>query len=293
MAAEPLIHWPQPLIELTGFLAVFLAAGALGFRFIVLRGARRSALAADREVAARAQARAVVIGLVGALLAMVRYAPNLSASATRHHLTVPGLIAASFQAQVQIAARVIALAGFAAAAARRSSGWWIAVVGVLGATLEPLLFRQWTRLVNPIHALAAGMWLGTLAVLLIAGLPALARAPIEPDRRAALTAAWVRAFSPLALASAAVLAVFGVITAWRHLKHWRALWSTPYGIALLAKLCAVMLVAAIGAWNWKRLSPRLGTEEGTRALARSARAEVLAAAGVLLNTAVLVSLPSP
>jgi hypothetical protein len=42
----------------------------------------------------------------------------------------------------------------------------------------------------------------------------------------ALAAEMVNAFSPLALASAAVLAVFGAITAWTHLKVLAALWTT-------------------------------------------------------------------
>ena len=33
---EPLIHWPQPFVEYLGFLAAFLAAGAVGFRYSAL-----------------------------------------------------------------------------------------------------------------------------------------------------------------------------------------------------------------------------------------------------------------
>jgi len=103
----------------------------------------------------------------------------------------------------------------------------------------------------------------------------------------------VNQFSPLALGSAAVLATFGVITAWRHLKRLDALWTTPYGYALIAKLCVVAGVVALGAWNWRRQKPRLGTEGGAIALKRSARAELALAGVVLVLTAVLVSLPSP
>jgi putative copper export protein len=103
----------------------------------------------------------------------------------------------------------------------------------------------------------------------------------------------VRAFSPLALCSAALLATMGVITAWRHLHRLDALWTTPYGYALIAKLCAVLGVLALGAYNWRRQSPRLGDEPGTRALGRSASTELIAALVVLILTAILVSLPSP
>ena len=41
MNSEPLIHWPDPVLELIGFLAVFCAAGAIGFRFAPLAGVLR------------------------------------------------------------------------------------------------------------------------------------------------------------------------------------------------------------------------------------------------------------
>ena len=70
--------------------------------------------------------------------------------------------------------------------------------------------------------------------------------------------------------------------------------ATPYGVTLMIKLGVVAAVAALGAWNWKRVKPRLGAEGGAMILKRStARAEVLAATVVLVITAVLVSLPSP
>jgi putative copper export protein len=103
----------------------------------------------------------------------------------------------------------------------------------------------------------------------------------------------VYAFSPLALASAGVLATFGAITAWRNLGVLSSLWSTPYGFALIAKLCVVAVVVALGAWNWRRQRPRLGSEDAAHALRRSARVELATATVVLAITAILVSLPEP
>ena len=87
--------------------------------------------------------------------------------------------------------------------------------------------------------------------------------------------------------------LFGVITAWRHLKYLSALWTTPYGYALLLKLALVAAVFSFGAWNWRRQRPRLGSESAATALRRSAWSELAAAGLVLLATAVLVSLPTP
>jgi putative copper export protein len=62
------------------------------------------------------------------------------------------------------------------------------------------------------------------------------------------------------------------------------------------KLCLVAGVVALGGWNWKRTKPALGlegNEESVTRIERSARAEVVMGAIVLLATAILVSLPSP
>jgi putative copper export protein len=103
----------------------------------------------------------------------------------------------------------------------------------------------------------------------------------------------VYSFSPLALTAAAVLVVFGVIIAWEHLHVLSNLWSTPYGIALIVKLCFVAGVFVLGAWNWQRQKPTLGSETAALALRRSATSEVAVAALVLAVTAVLLSIPAP
>jgi copper transport protein len=103
----------------------------------------------------------------------------------------------------------------------------------------------------------------------------------------------VARFSPLALVSSGLLALTGLITAWRHLHVLSNLWSTPYGLTLIVKLCLVLCVVGLGAWNWRRMTPRLGEESAAHALRRSASAEIGVAAVVLVVTAILVSLPAP
>jgi putative copper export protein len=122
--------------------------------------------------------------------------------------------------------------------------------------------------------------------------PLLRRAELR-DRRGAIVARMVNDFSPLALFSASLLAIFGVITAWRHLKYLSALWTTPYGQTLIGKLCLVAVVVALGAWNWKRQRPRLGTDAAAVSIRRSATAELIVASLVIAFSAILVSLPTP
>jgi putative copper export protein len=58
-------------------------------------------------------------------------------------------------------------------------------------------------------------------------------------------------------------------------------------------LVVVGVVLALGAWNWRRQKPRMGSPEGAVRLRRSATTELMTAGVVLAITAILVSLPSP
>jgi putative copper export protein len=113
------------------------------------------------------------------------------------------------------------------------------------------------------------------------------------ERRGAIAADFVNGFSPLALSMGGVVVLFGAITAWRHLHTISALWTTPYGYALIAKLCFVAMVFALGAWNWRRQRPTLGSDTAAASIRRSSTAELSVAGIVLVITAILVSLPSP
>ena len=292
MEGEPLIHWPKPALELLHFVSAFLAIGPLGFRYAV---ARPSAILASGagDVYAMALRRAAAIGLWGAALALAHIALVLPGLAARRHTQVAALLGDDPLTVAWILLTALAAAGYLLAARGRGTGWGLAAVCMIASLLRNVVNGEWTQLVNPLHILAGGLWIGTLFVLLAAGLTAVLVVEPGSERRGVVAAAMVNAFSPLALAAAGGVVLFGVITAWRHLKYLSALWTTPYGYALLVKLGLVALVFGLGAWNWRRQRPRLGSESAATALRRSARAELVAAGLVLLATAVLVSLPTP
>lgn len=281
-------------MELVGFIAIFLTAGAIGFRYSSLRGklggAAASADAAIYETAAR---RAALLGLIGSLVATIRMTQALPNLAQRAHTTTGALLASNANAQMMVGFGVLALIGFLLASGRLSIGWPLAAVGVVAGTLRGLFAGKWSQLINPAHELAAGLWIGTLFVMVIVGLALVLRAETPADRRGPIAAAMVNDFSPLALACGGLVVLFGLITAWRHLNPLSSLWTTPYGWALIAKLVVVAVVFALGAWNWRRGRPTLGSEAGAHGLKRSATSELFAAGVVLVITAVLVSLPSP
>lgn len=305
MQAAPLIEWPEPVYQLIAFIGLFLSAGAVGFRYSSLRGrigggraatARTGApdpVASDATVYGTAARRAAMLGLVGAFLVLIRVVQNLPGMAERAHTTTSGLLSTSFGAQALAGLAVLALVGFLLASVRISAGWPLAAIGVVVGTLNGALTGQWSRLVNPMHELAAGLWIGTLFMILVAGMALALRNETASDRRGPIVADMVNAFSPLALTCGALVVLFGVITAWRHLNPLSSLWTTPYGWALIAKLPVVAIVFALGAWNWRRGRPTLGSEASAVGLRRSARSELLAAGVALLITAILVSLPSP
>ena len=297
MQAASIIRWPQPITEYIGFIGSLLPAGALGFRYVVMRGAivrseRTGIDATRRRVYADTAHRAAVIGLVGVTVAMALLAYQLPSLATRRHTTVSQLLTHNAGVELQAGGLILAFIGFVLAL-RSNAGWMLAAAGFLVELLRNGLIGQWRDLANPLHVLSAGLWIGTLFVMVVAGISVVLRNEVARDQRGGMIADMVHSFSPLALTAAPVLVLFGVIIAWEHLHVLSNLWSSAYGIALIVKLCFVAMVFALGAWNWRRQRPTLGSEGAALAIRRSATSEVAVAAIVLAATAVLLSIPAP
>lgn len=291
---EPLFNWSKSLFELLTFIASFLASGAIGFRFGVLGAAlkRGSGLITDeRLLCERAVARAAPLGLAGMLWTAGLFVSKLPQMAAHSHVGLLDMLRTDSLVQTRIALLVVAIGGFAIAARRRDYGWSLAAVGVVSDALHGAFAGQWRQLVNPLHMLAAGLWIGTLFMMIAIGFAAVLSSRLQTERRGSLSARMVRGFSPLALGSFGTLATFGLLTAWLHLGELDRLWTTPYGKTLLVKLGIVALVLTFGAWNWRRQKPRLGTESAARSLRASAIAELVFASFVLLVTSVLVVMP--
>lgn len=140
---------------------------------------------------------------------------------------------------------------------------------------------------DALHVTAAGGWLGTLLLLAVAALPAAGRdAP-------GIGAELLSRFSLLALASGGIVAVTGLFASWLHLESLPALWTTSYGLALVRKLVILAGVAALGAYNWRVVTPRVRATGDVGALRRSALVELALAVVLVALTAVLVATPLP
>ena len=189
------------------------------------------------------------------------------------------------------------LAGAAAIAARWQArlGWRIIVVstGLLWITLpftgHAMSFGTYVPwFLQAAHGLAAGLWIGTLVAILVVSSPLVDS--VDGNKR---FADLVRRFSPLAMVAVATLLVTGGLTTWYYVDTLGQLWSSTYGRTLLLKVGLVVATAVVGVYNWRRLTPRLGTANGAEALRRSVRVEVAFALMLLGATSVLVHMATP
>jgi copper resistance protein D len=116
-------------------------------------------------------------------------------------------------------------------------------------------------LMDGLHLLAAGLWGGGLLALASAVLPGALR-DMDPHRTCLADIA--RRFSALASLALVVVLLTGVANAWVQVGTVRALWATPYGRTLLAKLLLVGLVLLLGAVNHYLYVPLLQQWAGRR-----------------------------
>lgn len=147
---------------------------------------------------------------------------------------------------------------------------------------------------HALHLVGGGIWLGSLGVMFLAGLRrASGRLASRPGGMDEGVARMIRAFSPMALTGAALAIGTGGLLGIGYVGSLGNLWGSSYGRVLLLKLLLLAVTMAFGAWNWRRLSPGLGTPGATAALTRSAAFELIVALLLLSVTAVLVALPAP
>ena len=288
----PGFSFTDAFFQLVEFVGFFLAIGAIGFRFGIVRQIR--GMSDEAKAILRAD-NAALLGLLGIALLWLTYLgqPYLDAI-TNHKAFAASLPRNLSQFEFKMAMLAIATLGFVFVRAMWLGGWTIAAIGVLLLVLQPVYTGRFAGKVNAVHILAASTWLGTLLVLLLVGIRGVARSTTTGGaQRAELVADLVNSFSPLALVASAIVAATGLTTAWLHLKRISSLWTTSYGVALDVKLILVLIVVTLGAWNWRRVRPSLGAEGSEQTIRRSARMELSFAALVLIVTSVLVTLPSP
>ena len=288
------------------FATILAIVGAGVFRTFVLESMRSSSTVPTGSAADDAATRAARLGRGAAIFLLL-------AAGARYFLQARAVEADGLAGDImgvmlfdtpwgwgwflQVGAAALALFAFHRAVGDPRRGWGAALLAGLALAFTPALSGHAVGsetapalavAVDGVHVFAASAWIGTLLALAAAGVPAAVRS----GGGTSMVADLVSRFSPLALTFAAIVVGTGTISAILHLAAVNQLWTTTYGRTLLLKLGAVVLVVAVGAWNWRSVRPRLAIS-GPAPLRRTAPLELLAAAIVLVLTAVLVATPTP
>lgn len=144
---------------------------------------------------------------------------------------------------------------------------------------------------DAVHVLAAGGWGGGIIAMSLAALPSSLRLPAHT--RVEVLRLLLRAFTPLALASAAVLAVTGAAAALIQLGSLSVLLETSYGLALVRKVVLVLAIAGIGAYHWRVVPKSIGGGASVSRLRLSTAIDAALVLAVLVLTAVLTGTAPP
>jgi putative copper export protein/methionine-rich copper-binding protein CopC len=113
----------------------------------------------------------------------------------------------------------------------------------------------WGPVIDYLHLIANGIWLGGLFTLAVVIVPALRRR--EGAERRLYLAASIPAFSVPALMAVAFVIVTGPLNATVRMTAVQQLWTTPYGIVLLIKSTLFLTMVTISYHHAFRLRPRL------------------------------------
>lgn len=253
------VLWGTPVAKLVMNLAGAVMLGSLVLALFGLRAGERSFDAALNIASVGAAVFTVSAGLAGFLAFMAAFNPKLSIEREfgtqlgRFLLELPlgqsWLITTLFGA-------VITVLAFA------WRSWTPTLITALlaAASFLPLATQGHAgdldghnMAVNSIllHTIGAAVWLGGLLLLVLLR----GRNDIDTGR-------FVARYSSLAIAAFAVVAVSGVTRSIVAVGDWAALWATPYGWIVLAKVVLLGGMGLLGAWYRARLIPKLS---GSRA----------------------------
>ena len=279
------------------YLPLLLVHGAIGMRLLATIGPRHEAVRDPRDALTRLAVLSSLLLLAALLLRAVFQ--SIEVWGAEGALALDNLRAVALESRWgsrwrwQVLAASIATVGSLAALRLPAVGPTITGAGALGlaATLpmtghaygDPL---AWTA--QSVHLLGAGLWIGTLIVILV--LPLMAPGTLSAEV-ASMRRFWLGAFAPLAATSASALVLTGGVLAFRYLPAWETLWTEPYGRILLVKVGGTVIVLLLGAANYVRMNVRADPQ--TDPVPLTVVLEVVFAMGVLAATGVLTATAQP
>lgn len=285
------------------FVGLLVLIGTTTFRMLILPRAR----AINVEMNARMERRAAVLGFAASVLVIIGAFARIFLESEMMS-AMPGMQTMSmtdmtmhtrwgFALRLELGAALVALVSFALAGRRLRGAWLVASIMAIVLAVTPALAghaaasSKFTSLMigsDFLHVLGGASWLGSLFAVIVVGVPL--SVTLDGVERWSSFASLVNSFSPIALASAAVVVVSGLIASWVHLEHLSALWQTRYGQTLMIKLTLVAITLVIGAYNFRKVQPQLVSEEGLTRLRRSARLELLVGFLIIVVTGFLTGI---
>jgi copper transport protein len=147
-----------------------------------------------------------------------------------------------------------------------------------------------------VHLLSAAVWVGGLATVVMLALPGWRHVPDTSQAwklKSVLLREVLRRFSRVALVSAPVLVVSGVVAAAGDLGHPGNLWRVAYGQVILVKVALLVGALGFGAWHFLQTPRRLEgihAQGAVGAFERTSLAEVILLVAAIGAAAVLVGL---
>ena len=294
---------------MAGFIDVLLRGIALVCASLVLGGVAWTRLVLRAEphtkpdAATRRALRVVGAAAVAAAATQVALMlVALAAVADEHGSWPVALYLETAFARVALVRSLVALGvgALAFTLARRAAGtlaWTalaagaaalVAASAVLSHAVARVDDRALLLSLDAIHQLAAAVWVGGLAHLVIYAAAARARPPHSPDASLSDAPGIARRFSRIALVSVLTLSVAGVGLTAGYVGDLAAFVGTAYGVMILSKLLLFAMALAFAQANFRLVREGTGV---TGRLGRYVEVEFGLAATVLFAAASLTSLP--
>lgn len=280
-------------LDIFGFLSVVLRGLALAFEALTVGGAIFLVAVARGELDAEVQRRMMRwMAGAAALLAVTQVAvagANTAILMGTTDLRIGEIAGADFwNASLLVVIGATAIAILARGASYRVVAPLACVSILVGSTMmshsAARLESRWVLMALTFaHHTAGAAWIGGLPYLLVA---------LRRDRSGAAGPRLISRFSPLAIASVAVLTAAGAGLGFAYVKSAAALGGTTYGIMLIAKVGLTAVLLLFGALNLKIVrAVRCGGAADLLPLRRFAEAEVGIGITVLLTAASMTSTP--
>ena len=277
--AGPVVRWSLPLVRVVNDVAAALTVGALLLGSMVIPGAtkRASADPAEPRRAAAFQLAMVaafiwaVAGVVGVIFWFADAAGIRLGDPTFDQTFVSTVWSIEPLRVGLISAMAAAVVASAAALARsRLVGVLLLVVAIFGVVVLGLSGHaggsaDHETAVNALaaHLLGATVWVGGLLALVVLS-PRLGRSLPVVARRYSAVAIWCYV----------TIGVSGVMSATTRLGSWSDL-TTPYGVLILIKVGAFILLGLAGWWHRRRTIAELDARSHRRPFLRLAVGETL------------------